>query len=133
MQNLLVIAIGGATGAVLRFLVSDISHRLLGYAFPWGTLIVNLSGCLLIGVFWEVFDRTSLSPASSAFLFMGVLGAFTTFSTYGLESIDLMRDGKILLALLNILVSNLVGLALVALGYSGAGALFRYLDSGGTL
>lgn len=129
MQKLLLIGAGGAAGAVLRYVLSILAHRILGETFPWGTLIVNVLGCLLIGVFWAVAERTPLTSTAYLFVLTGVLGAFTTFSTYGLETFNLLRDGYIVLGLANFLASNLVGLGAVAAGFFIARAL---LIGGGT-
>ena len=117
MMNLVAIAAGGALGALLRYGCSSLAGRMLGDAFPWGTLIVNLSGCLLIGMLWAISERSPLTPRTSAFLFTGVLGSFTTFSTYGLESFHLLREGQIFAGIGNIVLSNGAGLVLVVAGY----------------
>lgn len=115
--KLLLVALGGAIGAVLRYVVSGWAYRLLGPAFPWGTLAANLIGCFAIGFLWALSERVSFPPETTPFLFTGVIGAFTTFSTYGLESINLLREGELTLGLFNILASNLLGLLLVVLGF----------------
>lgn len=78
--------------------------------------MVNLISCLLIGLFWAVSERFSYPSNINAFLFIGISGAFTTFSTYGLESIQLLQNGKLLLGLANIILSNIAGLAAVWVG-----------------
>lgn len=123
MTKLLLIAAGGAVGAVLRYVVSGLTYRLFDETFPWGTLAVNLLGSFVIGLVWAVSERVVLSPKLTTFLFIGVLGAFTTFSTYSLESFHLLRDGEVRLGLVNILASNVLGLALVYVGFVCA----RYL------
>ncbi|MFQ5570714.1 MAG: fluoride efflux transporter CrcB [Rhodothermales bacterium] len=123
MTKLLLIAAGGAVGAVLRYVVSGLTYRLFDETFPWGTLAVNLLGSFVIGLVWAVLERVVLSPKLTTFLFIGVLGAFTTFSTYSLESFHLLRDGEVRLGLVNILASNVLGLALVYVGFVCA----RYL------
>ncbi len=115
-MRLLAIAAGGALGAVLRYAVSGLAYNLFGESFPWGTLSVNLIGCLLIGFLWQTFENSALSPQMRALIFVGGLGAFTTFSTYGLESMNLLRDGQVRLSLLNVLGSNALGLLAVFLG-----------------
>lgn len=117
LLHLLLIALGGAVGALLRYLVSVLGHRLLGGAFPWGTLAVNLLGCFLIGFLWALSERLALPRYAGPLLFTGMLGAFTTFSTYGLESFRLLRSGEVGLGLANILMSNVGGLLLVLLGF----------------
>ena len=117
MSSLIYIAVGGAAGALLRYSVSGITHKYLDGFLPWGTLAVNMLGCFAIGFLWQIFEVIGSSPNSRAFVFIGILGAFTTFSTFGLESFYLMREGEIKYAALNILVSNVAGLGLVFLGF----------------
>ena len=117
MSRLLWVAAGGAIGALLRYLVDAIAYQAIGTGFPWGTLIVNLTGCLLIGIAWALVGRTALPQPFVPFLVTGILGAFTTFSTYSLESINLLRHGDVGLALLNVIGSNVLGLMLAYLGF----------------
>lgn len=130
MQKLLLIGAGGAAGALLRYALSGLAHRVLGETFPWGTLIVNIMGCFLIGLLWALAERVPLSAALHVFLFTGILGAFTTFSTYGLETFNLLRDGELMFGLINILASNLLGVASVIAGFFIARG---FLDVGGSL
>lgn len=124
VQKLLLIGAGGAAGALLRYALSGVAYRLLGETFPWGTLIVNVIGCFLIGLLWAVAERAPFPPGIHLLVFTGVLGAFTTFSTYGIETFDLLRDGQIVLGLANFLASNVIGLGAVILGFIIARALF---------
>ena len=117
MDRLLLIAVGGALGALLRFGVSGMAYRLAGDGFPWGTLAVNLAGCLVIGVLWAAFERTPIPAHWSAFLFVGLLGAFTTYSTFALESMNLLRDGETMLALMNVVGSSVGGIVLAFAGF----------------
>ena len=116
MANVLLVALGGAFGAMLRYLLSGAVNRYFESSFPAGTLGVNLAGCLAVGLLWEPLANTALSPHVRTFFLIGVLGAFTTFSTYGIESVNLMRAGELRLALLNLLLSNVLGIACVLLG-----------------
>lgn len=116
-MRLLFIAAGGATGALLRYLISGLAYNFLGEGFPWGTLSVNLIGSFIIGFLWQLFESLALSPNMRMLIFVGGLGAFTTFSTYGLESLNLLRDGQVRLAILNILTSNVLGIICVFLGF----------------
>lgn len=120
MTNLIFIAIGGAAGALLRYTVSGFVHSYASGAFPWGTLVVNLSGCLVIGILWQLFENLSFSPNMRSFMFIGMLGAYTTFSTYGLETFNLMREKEIGYVLLNFLGSNILGVGMVFLGFIAA-------------
>jgi CrcB protein len=125
----LFIAVGGAAGAALRYLVSGWAYALLGTGFPWGTLVVNLIGSFLIGFLWELFANAAVSPNMRHLIFTGGLGAFTTFSTFALESINLFRDGEIGLGMANVLVSDFLGIVLVFVGIVAGrlvGSLVRY-------
>jgi CrcB protein len=113
-----IIAAGGAIGALARYAMGGLVQQALKTAsFPAGTLAVNLTGCLLIGLGGGLIEsRQFFSPEMRAFVFIGFLGSFTTFSTFGLESFNLVRDGQWLLAAVNICVSVVVGLAAVLAG-----------------
>jgi fluoride exporter len=117
MKILLVMA-GGSIGALSRYGVSLLAAQLFGTRFPWGTLIVNLSGCFLIGLSFALADRgiSIMNPSMRLFFVTGYLGALTTFSTYGLETVNSMRAGTHLVTVANILANNLIGGALVFLG-----------------
>ena len=118
MSNYLYIAVGGAAGAILRYLVCGIISNYTRPDFPWGTMVVNVFGAFLIGIIWHVFEKTSLTPEMRMLFMTGVLGAFTTFSTFALETLNLFRDGETKLALFNILGSNILGLAAVYMGFN---------------
>lgn len=90
---------------------------MLNSVFPWGTIIVNLSGSFAIGLLWGFVEIQNISSNMRNFVFIGVLGGFTTFSTYALESLNLIRDGEIKLAMTNLLISNVCGLLLVFAGF----------------
>jgi CrcB protein len=113
-----IIAAGGAIGALARYGMGGLVQQALKTAsFPAGTLAVNLTGCLLIGFGGGLIEsRQFFSPEMRAFIFIGFLGSFTTFSTFGLESFNLVRDGQWLLATVNICLSVSVGLAAVLVG-----------------
>ena len=106
MQQLLAIAIGGAVGAVLRFTVSTGVHRVMGKDFPYGTLTVNVLGSLLMGFFFIMLVERQISSIElrSGLLF-GVLGAFTTFSSFSFETLALLESGDWGKALINVLMS----------------------------
>jgi len=115
---LLAIAIGGAVGSVLRFLVSKFIQTRVGIEFPVGTLLVNLSSAFLIGFFFAFFvERLDLSPNLRALLITGLLGGYSTYSTLFYEAYYMFFNGEWLKALLYLLISNGLGLLFVAIGY----------------
>ena len=116
LKAVLCVAVGGAFGAVARYLLSLAAVRFLGDAFPYGTLLVNVLGCFAIGIFYG-YGIPTLSENTRLLLITGMLGALTTFSTFGWEALELMQDGKIDSALLSIALNLLVGLAVVYGGY----------------
>jgi CrcB protein len=105
MQTL-AIAAGGAVGALLRFWVSNGIYGLLGRSFPYGTLVVNVSGSLLMGFLYVLLvDKLVLGSQWRAALLIGLLGAFTTFSTFSIETLNLVEEGETVKALLNVVLS----------------------------
>jgi CrcB protein len=115
--NLLLIAIGGALGSVMRFLFSTAVLRLTDTLFPLGTFAVNLVGCLVFGaIVGAAEQRVTLPPELRAFLLIGVLGGFTTFSSYAFESFALLRDGQFLWASINVFGQVLAGVIGIAIG-----------------
>lgn len=119
MQRLILIGLAGFAGTVLRYGLSGWTARRFGETFPLGTLVVNLAGCFLAGLlFYLMFDRYLVNQTIRTVVIIGLLGGFTTFSSFGLQTFTLLRDGEIGLALLNIAASNLGGLLMVWFGYS---------------
>ena len=127
MSKILAVALGGALGSVGRYLIALLIGRISKYRFPYETLTANLSGCLLIGLFWGYIERVHVSNEFRLFLFTGILGGFTTFSTFARESIQYFKSGEPLLAMAYLLASNIFGLALVAIGFMIS---IRFLHSG---
>jgi CrcB protein len=117
VRLILLVGAGGFLGAVARYLVGGWVQRLLPAAFPYGTLAVNVVGSLLLGAVYELGTaRGALDPQLRLMLGVGVLGAFTTFSTFSLETLNLLREGSVFLAGTNVLTNVLVCLAAVWLG-----------------
>jgi fluoride exporter len=119
MQRLILIGLAGFAGTVLRYGLSGWTARRFGETFPLGTLVVNMIGCFLAGLlFYLMFDRYLVNQTIRTVIIIGLLGGFTTFSSFGLQTFTLLRDGEMGLALLNIAASNLGGLLMVWFGYS---------------
>lgn len=121
----LAIALGGATGALMRYGCSLAAQRLFGSLFPWGTMIVNLAGSLLLGFFATIFAETLVSRELRGFLLVGLFGSFTTFSTLMYESMTLLRDREYLQAAWNIGGSVIIGLTFILIGNIAARAVLR--------
>jgi len=120
VQNIIAIACGGAIGSVLRYVVSVLAYRFTEPSLPWGTIAVNLIGSFLIGFFWEMFALSDgVSSTVRIFVLVGILGGFTTFSTYTFESGGYLRDGYISQALMNVVFSNVLGISFVFVGFIG--------------
>ncbi len=104
-------------GALLRYYSSAFISNRTGATFPYGTLFVNLVGSLIIGALWGISEERVIAIRAREFIFVGVLGAFTTFSTYSLETVNLLRLNEVKLALTNILASNVSGILFAFAGY----------------
>lgn len=118
MQKTIFIALAGLVGTLIRYWLAGLVARQYGENFPWGTLIVNLIGSFLAGALYHLAEeRLLISPALRSVLLIGLLGGFTTFSSYGLQTFTLLRDGQIGLATLNVALSNVLGLLMVWTGY----------------
>ena len=118
MLKVLFIFLGSGAGGVLRYAVSGWTQRLANGAFPIGTLIVNVTGCLLIGFLTAALSgRMLMREEYRVAVLIGLLGGYTTFSTFGLETFTFLNDGQAWRALLNIAASVVLGLAAVWIGY----------------
>lgn len=125
MSRLVYILVGGALGAGLRYGVSMLTVRWIGVHFPWGTLVVNILGSLVAGFLWGLLGNSSAEGRSHALFFIGLLGAFTTFSTYALDSLRLFQEERMAEALANVAANNLGALLAVFAGFSLARMLFK--------
>jgi CrcB protein len=124
----LLVALGGAIGSVARAWVGVTAVRLVGASFPWGTMVINVVGSLVIGL----VAATALSPTRTlftqevrVFLMVGFCGGFTTFSSFSLQTFELLREGRPAAALANVALSVVLCVVATAAGYAGGSALAR--------
>ena len=122
LKTLAWVGLGGGIGSMLRFAVGGWAQRWVPLSqFPLGTLTVNVVGCLLIGLLGGLADyRQALDPGQRAFLLIGVLGGFTTFSAFAFETLNLAQDGELFRAGANVVLQTVLGLGAAALGYVAA-------------
>jgi fluoride exporter len=123
MQSYLWIAIGGAFGSVARYWCSGLAARLIGETFPWGTLIVNVVGSLIIGFFATITGpdgRLLVGTIPRQFVMIGICGGYTTFSSFSLQTLNLLNDGEWFYASANIVASVIACLLAVWLGHVAA-------------
>lgn len=127
MTDILLVGIGGFIGSVLRYLLSGyVQHSVKGLNFPLGTLIVNVIGCFVIGILASLGEARGLfTNGSRAFVFIGILGGFTTFSSFANETLNLIRDDHMMNALVNIGTSVILGLLAVWLGRTVSMMIWR--------
>lgn len=120
MNKIFLVGFGGFVGSILRYLLSGFIHKLFDLSnFPLGTLLVNVSGCFIIGFLNGLAENHSLfSPEFRILVFIGLLGSFTTFSTFGYEVFNFARDGQMLFSVLNLVLHLGLGLGFVWGGYS---------------
>ncbi|HYC56755.1 MAG TPA: fluoride efflux transporter CrcB [Candidatus Binatia bacterium] len=119
MPLALYVAAGGAIGAVARYLVAALVARSWSHVLPMGTLVVNVSGCFLIGAIAGAGEsRALLTAETRAFLIVGILGGYTTFSAFGLEAFELLRRGELAIAATHFIVQCVAGTGAVAAGYT---------------
>ncbi len=124
MLNLLIIGCGGFLGAISRFLVSELVYTFIGAGMPYGTLVVNLSGSFLLGIVAQIGLSGNLLPAGiNSFVGIGFLGAFTTFSTFSVQTLELLESGSLLKAFLNIFLN----ITLCLIGAWGGFSAGRFL------
>jgi CrcB protein len=122
--QVILIAVGGALGSVSRYLLATAVQRYSSPFFPYGTFAVNVLGCLIFGVIMGAArQRFVLGPSERAFLLIGMLGGFTTFSTFTYETFALLQDGEIVRGFANAAGQLVVGLVALWAGYAAVGAL----------
>jgi len=125
MKIILLIS-GGALGTFLRYTVVEYGSRWNSTSFPIGTLLVNLIGSFLIGFSWGLLGKEEVKPETKAFLFIGLFGGFTTFSSFALENFHLIRGGDFRTAITYLTISNVGGILLVFAGYFFSQSLLNY-------
>ncbi|NJC94947.1 MAG: fluoride efflux transporter CrcB [Anaerolineales bacterium] len=127
LLSVIYVALGGALGSVSRYLLAVWAQTVSkSIDFPYGTLTVNLIGCFVIGFLSQLAEtRGAFTPESRALVFIGVLGGFTTFSSFGNDTVNLFRDGETFNALANVGANVILGLSLVWLGRAVAYWIWR--------
>ena len=117
LMNLLLVFVGGGLGAVARYLLQGAVYRVTGASFPYGTIVVNILGCFTIGLIMSSMEeRFMAAPSLRIFLTIGILGGFTTFSSFSYETMALLREGDLLYGGLNIVASVVICLVATWLG-----------------
>jgi len=123
-MELISIAVGGALGAVCRYLLGNIITRMMGSTLPWGTFIINIAGCFFMGALMTLIVERGLLPAAwRLFLCVGLLGGFTTFSSFGYEGMTLLLQGNLAATLGYVGGSIFLGLVAVGVGVLAARAV----------
>jgi len=117
MDKILFVALGGAIGSSFRYAISVLTVKTLGKLVLWATFSVNIIGSLFIGVLWAYFENNTSSDNLKLFLVVGILGGFTTFSSFTIETISLFKTDGIRNALLYLFASNIFGILAAVLGY----------------
>ncbi len=119
MREVLLVFLGAGSGGVLRFLLGSLVYSYTGRNFPWGTWVINLSGSFIMGFLFVLITQkfTNLAPYLTALILVGILGGYTTFSSFSIETLRLLQDGKIMYAMLNVLTSSILGVFLAWVGY----------------
>lgn len=122
MREIMLVFFGAGIGGVLRFVLGSLVYSVTGRNFPYGTLVINLSGSFIMGFLFVLITQryTNLAPYLIAFILVGILGGYTTFSSFSIETLRLFQDGKIAYAFTNVLVSTIGGILLAWAGYISA-------------
>ncbi len=118
MHKIVMVGLGGFIGAALRYLISGCIQNLThSIAFPYGTIAVNMAGCFLVGIIFHLAEyQLNMTSEIRLLLMVGILGSFTTFSTFCTETINLLQDQRLFLAFLNVATHIILGLSAVLLG-----------------
>lgn len=122
MNSVVWVALGGAIGSVLRYVVAQWIGVREAPQFPWHTFSINVLGCMLIGVVWALVEKYNCVPALRFFLMTGILGGFTTFSSFGLETMQLIQSKAYLTAFSYVALSSVIGIVMVLAAYQIASA-----------
>jgi CrcB protein len=118
-NKFVLLSIAGAAGTLARYWLGGLLQWLCGTTFPWGTLAINVVGCLLFGFVWSLADeRMLISPQSRIVILTGFMGAFTTFSAFAFETAQLLSDAEWFQAFGNIALENVIGIAAMFLGFA---------------
>lgn len=109
--KIVLIALAGAFGTLSRYFIGGAVHRFAGVSFPWGTLIINLTGCFFVGLLWTLFEsRFPVTSQTRTIVLVGFFGAFTTFSTFIFETEQLLSSSQWMYAIFNITLQNIGGI-----------------------
>ena len=126
LTKLLLLSLAGATGTLARYGMGFLVQSVAGISFPWGTLVINVSGSFLYGLVWALgVDEIGISAQARTVLLVGFMGAYTTFSTFAFETGDMIQKGQYLFAGLNLALQNLVGIACLIIGLAAGKALLE--------
>lgn len=117
MQKILAVALGGSIGAVLRYLIYVFINKSSNSNFPWATIAVNLAGSFIIGLLWGFFEKFHITAGLRLFIFVGILGSFTTFSTFAFDAFTMMKSGDFKSMIAYVLITNVIGILLAIAGY----------------
>jgi CrcB protein len=115
--QMLVLALGGGIGTLLRVLIYYFAEKQLSNEMPYGTILVNVIGSLVIGLLWGIFEKNGVPPTVKAFMFIGILGGFTTFTTFALDSFNILQQGKIMVFGIYFILNNFLGISACFIGY----------------
>ena len=116
-QKLALLALAGGMGALARYGLAGLVQKLHGMSFPWGTIVVNILACFVVGILWSLFEhRWSVSAETRTIILVGFMGAFSTFSTFIVETGDLLRSAQWMYAVANLTIQNGVGLLALFMG-----------------